>query len=163
FLGYNPMATLVPANVLQALPAARRAALLGHSFFPNLISPPFQVGLHSVFYLSTAMCLVAALASLLRGKQRAPHQTEVGHGSEQTQLGHTVWIQSAWYQLRYREALNFLPAAARPGRCSRTDGLNRRTGSEPVLIGKYRSITLSRPTLPGQPVGFQPFPFKTAP
>src|SRR5438876_7585852 len=82
-------------------------------------------------------------------------------GPEQTQLGHTVWIPSAWYQLRYREALNFLPAAARPGRCSRTDGLNRRTGSEPVLIGKYRSITLSRPTLPGQPVGFQPFPFKT--
>ncbi len=45
FLGYNPMATLVPANVLQALPAARRAALLGHSFFPNLISPPFWVWL----------------------------------------------------------------------------------------------------------------------
>jgi len=106
-------------------------------------------------------------------------------GPDQTQLVHTVWIQSAWYQLRYREALNFLPAAARPGRCSRTDGLNRRTGSEPVLIGKYRSITLSRPTLPGPlemrpnnaaiassfaqlgrkevPVGFQPFPFKTAP
>src|SRR5438128_571562 len=57
FLGYNPMATLVPANVLQALPAARRATLLGHSFFPNLISPPFMLGLHSVFYLSAAMCL----------------------------------------------------------------------------------------------------------
>src|SRR6266568_3364135 len=70
FLGYNPMATLVPANVLQALPAARRATLLGHSFFPNLISPPFQLGLHSVFYLSTAMCLIAALASLFRGKQQ---------------------------------------------------------------------------------------------
>src|SRR5947199_2986932 len=84
FLGYNPIATLVPANVLQALPAAKRAALLGHSFFPNLISPPFQLGLHSVFYLSTAMCLVAALASLLRGKQqRAPQQAEAGDGSEQ--------------------------------------------------------------------------------
>jgi MFS family permease len=71
FLGYNPMATLVPANVLQALPAAKRATLLGHSFFPNLISPPFSLGLHNVFYLSAAMCLVAALASMLRGKQKA--------------------------------------------------------------------------------------------
>jgi len=71
FLGYNPMATLVPANVLQAITAARRATLLGHSFFPNLISPPFSVGLHNVFYLSAAMCLVAALASMLRGKQKA--------------------------------------------------------------------------------------------
>jgi MFS family permease len=71
FLGYNPMATLVPANVLQALPAASRVTLLGHSYFPSLISPPFSVGLHSVFYLSAAMCLVAALASMLRGKQKA--------------------------------------------------------------------------------------------
>jgi len=71
FLGYNPMATLVPANVLQAITAARRATLLGHSFFPNLISPPFSVGLHNVFYLSAAMCLVAAIASMLRGKQKA--------------------------------------------------------------------------------------------
>ncbi len=71
FLGYNPMATLIPANVLQALPAAKRAVLLGHSYFPNLISPPFALGLHSVFYLSVAMCLVAATASLLRGKNQA--------------------------------------------------------------------------------------------
>ena len=70
FLGYNPMATLIPTKVLHALPAARQATLLGHSFFPNLISPPFMVGLQSVFYLSAAMCLVAALASLLRGKQQ---------------------------------------------------------------------------------------------
>jgi len=81
FLGYNPMATLVPANVLQALPAARRATLLGHSFFPNLISPPFMLGLHSVFYLSAAMCLVAALASLLRGKHHATPR-EAMRGSE---------------------------------------------------------------------------------
>lgn len=77
FLGYNPMATLVPASVLQALPAARRAVLLGHSYFPQLISPPFSLGLHSVFYLSVAMCLVAALASLLRGKNRATSREAV--------------------------------------------------------------------------------------
>jgi MFS family permease len=68
FLGYNPMATLLPANILHALPAADQANLLGKSFFPNLISSPFMVGLHAVFYLAAAMCFVAALASLLRGK-----------------------------------------------------------------------------------------------
>lgn len=71
FLGYNPMATLVPANVRAALPQSNQAALLGHSFFPNLISPPFMQSIHNVFYLSVAMCLVAALASLLRGNQQA--------------------------------------------------------------------------------------------
>ena len=69
FLGYNPMATLVPANVLHALPLTRQAALLGHSFFPNLISSPFMIGLHGVFYLSAAMCFIAAVASFLRGKR----------------------------------------------------------------------------------------------
>ena len=69
FLGYNPMATLLPANVLHALPATRQAVLLGHSFFPNLISSPFMIGLHGVFYLSAAMCFVAAVASFLRGKR----------------------------------------------------------------------------------------------
>jgi MFS family permease len=74
FLGYNPMATLVPANILQALSAAKQASLLGHSYFPNLISPPFAQGLHNVFYLSAAMCLVAAFVSLMRGKQNTVSQ-----------------------------------------------------------------------------------------
>ena len=68
FLGYNPMGTLLPLNVQQALPAAKRAVLLGHEFFPNLISYPMSIGLHSVFYFSVVLCLIAALASLLRGK-----------------------------------------------------------------------------------------------
>jgi EmrB/QacA subfamily drug resistance transporter len=77
FLGYNPMATLLPANVLHALPQANQALLLGQSFFPNLISAPFMVGLHGVFYLSAAMCTIAAIASLLRGKQQVYPQESV--------------------------------------------------------------------------------------
>lgn len=69
FLGYNPMGTLLPENVLNALPAANQAHLLGKSFFPSIISPPFLIGLHAAFYLSAAICVVAALASLLRGKR----------------------------------------------------------------------------------------------
>jgi EmrB/QacA subfamily drug resistance transporter len=78
FLGYNPMATLLPASVLHALPAANQANLLGKSFFPNLISPPFMDGLRGVFYLSAAMCLVAAIASLLRGKRYVYEQEQDG-------------------------------------------------------------------------------------
>ncbi|GCE28277.1 MFS transporter [Dictyobacter alpinus] len=71
FLGYNPMGTLLPPAVLKALPLADQHNLLGHTFFPNLISTPFMDGIHSVFYLSCAMCLVAAVASLLRGKHQS--------------------------------------------------------------------------------------------
>jgi EmrB/QacA subfamily drug resistance transporter len=69
FLGYNPMGTLLPPVVLHALPAANQVHLLGKSFFPNVITSPFLLGLHIAFYLSAAICLIAALASLLRGKR----------------------------------------------------------------------------------------------
>jgi hypothetical protein len=80
FLGYNPMATLVPKVALQLLPAASRANILGKSFFPNLISGPFMTGLHAVFYLAAALCLISAIASLFRGKRfvygEAPESAE---------------------------------------------------------------------------------------
>jgi MFS family permease len=82
FLGYNPMATLLPASVLHALPAAKQATLLGHSFFPNLISSPFMIGLHGVFYLSAAMCFIAAVASFLRGKRYVYGQETGKSGSD---------------------------------------------------------------------------------
>jgi MFS family permease len=69
FLGYNPVAQLLPASVQAQLSPADRAALLGQSFFPHLISGPFMDGLHAVFYLSAGLCFVAACASLLRGKR----------------------------------------------------------------------------------------------
>ena len=68
FLGYNPMAHLVPPAVLAHLPAATRAHLLGRSFFPQLIAPPFMNGLRAAFYVSAAMSLVAAIASFMRGR-----------------------------------------------------------------------------------------------
>ncbi len=77
FLGYNPMKTLLPTQLLHALPPANQATLVGKTFFPNLISTPFMQGLHAVFFLSAAMCLIAALTSLLRGKQQTSSQ-EIG-------------------------------------------------------------------------------------
>ncbi|HTK11167.1 MAG TPA: MFS transporter [Ktedonobacteraceae bacterium] len=70
FLGYNPMATLIPPAVLHQLPAANQANLLGKAFFPNLISGPFMVGLSAAFYIAAGLCLIATVASLFRGKSQ---------------------------------------------------------------------------------------------
>jgi MFS family permease len=65
-LGYNPVQTLL-GNVVAKLPAKNAAYLTGHTFFPSLISAPFQHGLTLAFYFAIAACLIAAVASLLRG------------------------------------------------------------------------------------------------
>jgi hypothetical protein len=65
-LGYNPVQTLL-GPVLSKLPASHAAYLTGHTFFPSLISAPFSHGLTIAFYFAIAACLIAALASLLRG------------------------------------------------------------------------------------------------
>ena len=69
FLGYNPIGELLPAPILSRLSAADRAALLGKAYFPQLISGPFMSGLHAVFYVSAALCVIAAGASWMRGKR----------------------------------------------------------------------------------------------
>jgi MFS family permease len=69
FLGYNPIEHLVGRPVLDQLPPADLAALTGPSFFPGLISGPFQAGLHIAFGFAIGCCLVAAAASLARGSR----------------------------------------------------------------------------------------------
>ena len=67
FLGYNPMATLLGPHVLTTLPPNQAHALTGRSFFPHLISGPFHTALVYAFVFAIVACLVAAVASLLRG------------------------------------------------------------------------------------------------
>jgi hypothetical protein len=67
-LGYNPIQMLL-GPVLSHLSASHAAYLTGHSFFPSLISAPFHAGLDVAFDFAMAACLVAAVASLLRGKR----------------------------------------------------------------------------------------------
>jgi len=67
FLGYNPIGHLAGAHTLAALTPANRAALTSRTFFPHLISGPFQTGLHEAFAFAIVACLVAAAASLMRG------------------------------------------------------------------------------------------------
>src|SRR6476646_1876069 len=67
FLGYNPMATLLGPNVLHHLPPGQSTVLTGRTFFPELITGPFHTALVYAFVFAIACCLVAAVASLLRG------------------------------------------------------------------------------------------------
>jgi MFS family permease len=66
--GYNPVQAML-GNVVSKLPASHAAYLTGHTFFPSLISSPFQHGLDIAFDFAMAACLIAAVASLLRGRR----------------------------------------------------------------------------------------------
>ena len=66
-LGYNPVQTLLGPAVLHRLPAGHAAYLTGRGFFPALISGPFSDGLSVAFGFAIAACVVAAIASWLRG------------------------------------------------------------------------------------------------
>ncbi len=67
FLGYNPMKTLLGHKILAHLPAANATRLTGRSYFPHLISGPFGVGLTKAFLVAAGACVVAAIASWMRG------------------------------------------------------------------------------------------------
>lgn len=69
FLGYNPLRTLIPREVLHSLSPPAQSVIVGMQFFPSLIAPAVQDGLHIAFYVSAGLSLLAALASLLRGKR----------------------------------------------------------------------------------------------
>jgi MFS family permease len=70
FLGINPIGNLLgPSGVLRTLPPQNVSVLTGKEFFPHLISQPFHHGRVIVFSAATAMSLVAALVSLMRGAQ----------------------------------------------------------------------------------------------
>jgi MFS family permease len=70
-LGVNPIQHLLgPSGVLGKLPAASQAQLTGRTFFPSLLSGPFHSGLIVVFSVSAALSVLAAMASLLRGKHQ---------------------------------------------------------------------------------------------
>jgi EmrB/QacA subfamily drug resistance transporter len=66
-LGYNPIQTLLGPNVLGQLPVGNAAYLTGRGFFPQLISGPFASGLTVAFGFAIVACLIAAVASWLRG------------------------------------------------------------------------------------------------
>ncbi|MCK9895285.1 MFS transporter [Frankia sp. AgB32] len=67
-LGVNPVEHLLaPDGGLAAVPAAHRATVSGHGFFPRLLAGPFHHGLLIVFGVAAGLGLLAGLSSLLRG------------------------------------------------------------------------------------------------
>jgi MFS family permease len=78
FLGYNPVKSLLGPRVLNALPPGDARTLTGHSFFPTLISHPFHTALVYAFAFAIAACLIAAVASLLRGGKYHHEEEEIG-------------------------------------------------------------------------------------
>jgi MFS family permease len=67
FLGYNPVKTLLGPHVLHKLSPANAHTLTGRGFFPHLISSPFHTALVYAFVFAIVACVVAAVASLMRG------------------------------------------------------------------------------------------------
>jgi MFS family permease len=86
FLGYDPVEHLVGAHTLASVSSANRALLTGRSFFPHLISGPFQSGLHEAFLFAILACLIAAGASLLRGGRYEHVETSVAEDSGALEL-----------------------------------------------------------------------------
>ena len=81
FLGYNPMATLIPANLMATLPSGTQAAILNTSFFPQLLAGPFMDGLRIAFGVCVALSVGSAAASWMRGR-RYIHDLEVASAIE---------------------------------------------------------------------------------
>ena len=74
FLGYNPLATLIPSEVLHTLSAAQVATITSRAFFPQLIAGAFDHGITAVMTFSAVMCLIASAASWLRGGRYVYHE-----------------------------------------------------------------------------------------
>ena len=68
FLGDNPMRVLLGPTI-HHLSAAHAQLVSSRSFFPALISEPFENGLRGAFDFASGACLVGALASWLSGQR----------------------------------------------------------------------------------------------
>src|ERR1700691_1116044 len=82
-LGYNPSKMLL-GSALGKLPPSHAAYLTGHTFFPSLISAPFHHGLDIAFDFAIIACLIAAVASLLRGSRYVHDELAAGGPEDNT-------------------------------------------------------------------------------
>jgi nucleoside recognition membrane protein YjiH len=82
FLGYNPVASIIaqlPHSVAATLSNQVVSILTGLHWFPSAIANSFVSSLHGAFYVSAGLSIIAAIASLLRGKRYI-------HGQPETKL-----------------------------------------------------------------------------
>ena len=72
FLGYNPMGTVLnqlPSSLTNSLSPQTVAVLTGKVWFPTAIANAFMSSLGFALYFNAALAVVAAAASVLRGKR----------------------------------------------------------------------------------------------
>jgi MFS family permease len=69
FLGYNPLRSLLGPAVLSHLAPGQAGAITGRAFFPQLIGPSFKDALFLILTFAVVMCVIAAVASALRGEK----------------------------------------------------------------------------------------------
>jgi MFS family permease len=72
FLGYNPMGTVLnqlPSNLRNSLSPQTVTVLTGKVWFPTAIANAFMSSLGVALYFNVALAVVAAAASVLRGKR----------------------------------------------------------------------------------------------
>ncbi len=81
FLGYNPIEHLIGAGTLAHLSAAQQKVLLGHGFFPSLITAPFRAGLHAALDFAIVASVLAAAASWSRGSMYVHAEPSTSGGS----------------------------------------------------------------------------------
>lgn len=70
FLGYNPMASLIPANIMHTFPVATQHLLVSKTFFPQIIAPAVMSSLRIAFWISAGLSIIAAVVSFMRGSGR---------------------------------------------------------------------------------------------
>ncbi len=86
FLGYNPLATLLPPDVIQNVTEVTRTTILSNTFFPNLISGPFMDGVKVAFSMCAFLAFVAAVVSFFRGGRVVHEHDAVGNAEGLAEL-----------------------------------------------------------------------------
>lgn len=74
FLGYNPLKTLLGPSVLSKLKPSAAMHLTSKEYFPQIIGQPFKHGLVIVLCFAIGACIIAAIASWLRGGKYIHHE-----------------------------------------------------------------------------------------
>ena len=81
FLGVNPVRQLLGPHVLHQIGVFHAGVVTGKSFFPSVISGPFQHGLAIAFAVSAVLCVCAAGFSWWAGDCRPAPDPGTGSGA----------------------------------------------------------------------------------
>ncbi len=76
FLGLNPVKTLLGSELSQ-LPSKTASTLTSSHYFPSVIAGSFKHGISIAFTTASILCLLAAFASVARGRHFVHHESDL--------------------------------------------------------------------------------------